>query len=111
MGLIKSIPISDADETGLRKSEVESGLKTFHVKKTALIKNIQKKMGNLRVSPQRHGGETNYLYVARETSPETVVTMERPIPANTLLKTVDRSPSPHFMQEDLADQPKNFIGM
>ena len=111
MGLIKSIPISDADETGLRKSEVESGLKKFHVKKTALIKNIQKKMGNLRVSPQRHGGETNYLYVARETSPETVVTMERPIPANTLLKTVDRSPSPHFMQEDLADQPKNFIGM
>lgn len=103
MGLIKSIPISDADETGLRKSEVESGLKKFHVKKTALIKNIQKKMGNLRVSPQRHGGETNYLYVARETSPETVVTMERPIPANTLLKTVARSPSPNFMQEDLAD--------
>jgi hypothetical protein len=60
-------------------------------------------MGNLRVSPQRHGGETNYLYVARETSPETVVTMERPIPANTLLKTVARSPSPNFMQEDLAD--------
>jgi hypothetical protein len=103
LGLIKSIPISDADETGLRKSEVESGLKKFHVKKTALIKNIQKKMGNLRVSPQRHGGETNYLYVARETSPETVVTMERPIPANTLLKTVARSPSPNFMQEDLAD--------
>lgn len=103
MGLIKSIPISDADETGLRKSEVESGLKKFHVKKTALIKNIQKKMGNLRVSPQRHGGETNYLYVARETSPETAVTMERPIPANTLLKTVARSPSPNFMQEDLAD--------
>ena len=47
MGLMKSIPISDADETGLRKSEVEAGPKNFHVKKTALIKNIQKKIRNL----------------------------------------------------------------
>jgi hypothetical protein len=68
-------------------------------------------MDNLRVSPQRHGGETNYMHVARDTSPETVVMMERAIPTNTLLKTVARSPSPNFMQEDLADEPKNFIGM
>jgi hypothetical protein len=51
LGLIKNIPLADADEAGLKFNEVEPGVKKLRVKKRALIKNIQKKIENLRVSP------------------------------------------------------------
>ena len=49
--MVRDIPVADADEAGLKYHEVEPGYKKLKVKKKTLIKNIQKKIENLRVSP------------------------------------------------------------
>jgi hypothetical protein len=43
--------MADADEAGLQFNEIEPGVKKLRVKKKALIKNIQNKICNMRVSP------------------------------------------------------------
>jgi|SanBayMetagenome_1026888.scaffolds.fasta_scaffold194394_2 hypothetical protein len=40
MGLMKNIPLADADEAGVKLNQVEPGHRKLRVKKGALIKNI-----------------------------------------------------------------------
>ena len=74
---MKAIPLADADDAGVKFAEVEPGHKRLRVQKRALIKNIQKKIGNIRVSPQRHGTEPNYVPVPKESTPEKIVNLEK----------------------------------
>ena len=56
--------------------------------------------------------EQNYVPVPRDPTPEKIVSLERASPTNNLLKTVGNSPKPLIIvQDDLADEPKNFMGM
>jgi len=48
---MKAIPLADADDAGVKFTEVEPGKKRLRVQKRALIKNIQNKIGRIRVSP------------------------------------------------------------
>lgn len=91
---MKSIPLADADDAGLKFNEVEPGHRKLRVQKRALMKNIKQKIGNIRVSPQRHGLEPNYVAVPKESTPEKIVSLEKASQPHTLINLVGRSPSP-----------------